>query len=47
VHVGVEEAVAEHLGEEDLHARAGEALQVDSAWALRRHTWKRSRCPLK
>jgi hypothetical protein len=30
VHVGVEEAVAEHLGEEDLDAGARERLQVDA-----------------
>ncbi len=29
VHVGVEEAVAEHLREEDLHARTGERGNVD------------------
>jgi hypothetical protein len=28
VHVGVEEAVAEHLGEEDLHAALGQHLHV-------------------
>jgi hypothetical protein len=33
VHVGVEEAVAEHLREEDRHAVAGQLLQVDAGVA--------------
>jgi len=33
VHVGVEEAVAEHLGEEDGDAVAGQLLDVDSSIA--------------
>ena len=36
VHVGVEEAVAEHLREEDLHAALGELLEVDARGIQRR-----------
>ena len=36
VHVGVEEAVAKHLREENLHARARQLLDVDALLAQRR-----------
>ena len=39
VHVGVEEAVAEHLREEDLDAGARQPLQVDARARRARSTW--------